>query len=445
MSINSNRRSEAYDNFTAWARPILDATVRDFIQKEPVLREQIAREEANSNHSSLTTLQHLQRELVGQLLELYANDHGYCDFTRYQPRALPPHPEASQKLQQAQDKLPPEQATTVSSSPRLCFSIIAHDDFDQLQRLVQAIHQPQHYIVIHLDRFVSRHFQQQVRDHLEARYDNVVVLCFGSIVYQTDSVSRIHWRIVWWLHTVVQLTSYGYFVTLDRSAFPLYPPTLLAQQVATTTVSSRSSINSNDNSNHTGDWITHPVQVWLGELTLRGQRVLGNSATHVLRQRRLIYVSHAATTDANEEHAVALKLHKRLPRSTLSQTALPEPIAQAMRYKTHSGNQAIYSFSVIQQMLQSTLVQQLFALSKYGCCCCLEEHNWMAALELIGYQDIDSALFHASMFEVWGGNAVGICQGGRKVVVGFAPAVTVDAQAERVMRRVTATPKKSSQ
>ena len=28
---------------------------------------------------------------------------------------------------------------------------------------------------------------------------------------------------------------------------------------------------------------------------------------------------------------------------------------------------------------------ELFALSKYACCCCLEEHNWIAALSMIGY------------------------------------------------------------
>ena len=44
---------------------------------------------------------------------------------------------------------------------------------------------------------------------------------------------------------------------------------------------------------------------------------------------------------------------------------------------------------------------EIFTLSKYGCCCCLEERNWFAALSSIGYKE--EALERTGMFQVWGG------------------------------------------
>jgi hypothetical protein len=98
----------------------------------------------------------------------------------------------------------------------------------------------------------------------------------------------------------------------------------------------------------------------------------------------------------------------RLPRNAWtkhpnSETYIPLTIRNAMTRKSTSGNQGIYSHHVIEKLLHSTDVMQLFALSKYGCCCCLEERNWIAALHMIGYGE--DALAHTGMFQVWGGNS----------------------------------------
>jgi hypothetical protein len=46
---------------------------------------------------------------------------------------------------------------------------------------------------------------------------------------------------------------------------------------------------------------------------------------------------------------------------------------------------------------------ELFALAKYGCCCCIEERTWITALALIDDGAFHDALAHTSMFQVWGG------------------------------------------
>jgi hypothetical protein len=123
----------------------------------------------------------------------------------------------------------------------------------------------------------------------------------------------------------------------------------------------------------------------LGELRHKGQRV----------QDQTQYLYHKRLIDAEQ------KLHKRLPRSTFLRLPVPDRIAQTMRYKTVSGNQGIFHYDVVQDLLQSVDVMQLFALTKYACCCCVEERNWIAALDMIGYGE--DALQQASMFQVWGG------------------------------------------
>ena len=46
---------------------------------------------------------------------------------------------------------------------------------------------------------------------------------------------------------------------------------------------------------------------------------------------------------------------------------------------------------------------EIFALSKYGCCCCLEERTWIAALSICGFAE--EALQQTSMFQLWGGTS----------------------------------------
>ena len=179
-----------------------------------------------------------QREFMFQLLEQYANDHGHCEYAHYQPKPIPGHALARSKLQQAQQRqdgprsngtMTANTTTTTTTTmmmmpPRICFSIVAHTDFVHLQRLVQAIHQPYHYIIIHLEQYKVKEdddddddtndFATLVRQQLEDKYDNLVVLQFGSIVYLTDSITLVQRRIMAWLLHTVQL-QFDYLVTLD--------------------------------------------------------------------------------------------------------------------------------------------------------------------------------------------------------------------------------------
>jgi hypothetical protein len=140
--------------------------------------------------------------------------------------------------------------------------------------------------------------------------------------------------------------------------------------------------------------------VYLGELTHKGERVWNAPADILLRHKRLFL-------------PFLSKWMTRLPRNAWknhpnSATYIPSTIRNAMIRKSTSGNQGIYSRQVVEKLLDSADVMQLFALSKYGCCCCLEERNWIAALHMIGFGE--EALTQTGMFQVWGGNS-SVCQG----------------------------------
>eukprot|EP00540_Astrosyne_radiata_P018684 CAMPEP_0116837848 /NCGR_PEP_ID=MMETSP0418-20121206/8880_1 /TAXON_ID=1158023 /ORGANISM="Astrosyne radiata, Strain 13vi08-1A" /LENGTH=174 /DNA_ID=CAMNT_0004467775 /DNA_START=56 /DNA_END=580 /DNA_ORIENTATION=- len=72
-----------------------------------------------------------------------------------------------------------------------------------------------------------------------------------------------------------------------------------------------------------------------------------------------------------------------------------------MTWKTNSGNQAVYSYQVVKELTSSPQVKELFAIAKYGCCCCLEERTWIAALRMLGYGQ--EGMQSPSMFQIWGG------------------------------------------
>ena len=48
-------------------------------------------------------------------------------------------------------------------------------------------------------------------------------------------------------------------------------------------------------------------------------------------------------------------------------------------------------------------MRELFALGKYGCCCCLEELSWITALLLLDNISEEDVLPRASTFQAWGG------------------------------------------
>lgn len=337
-------------NFTTWAAPLLNATITALQPSTPA-----------------SALRKQQREFILELLEIYATTFGYCNFDLYRPNV--PSATAASPLVASITAL---EETKPPDTARLLFTIIAFRGIEQLTRLVEAIYMPHHYIFIHLDQHSDSEFTQHVQD-LATQYNNVFVVKFGAIIYTTDSVSMVNLRIMRWVTMDLQL-DYDYYVALDGSAYPLFSPHVLASQ-----------FRINDHS------------VWLGLQNHKG-RPVAESQTHMLRHKRLIDTTN--------------KLYKRLPGNVFPDLLFDDAIEESMSRKSQSGNQAAYRRDVVEELLESTLVMKIFALSKYGCCCCLEERNWIAALDLIGITDYQQPL----MFQLWGGESTD-CKGTMKNAV----------------------------
>jgi len=329
-----------WTTFGSFAFPLLNHSVSSLVS-DPLYNDNIRSD--------------MYEEFSLQLLEQYAMDHGLCDFSMYQP-TVSGHTIEDERFNLELDAL--------ESSKRLAFVIVAFKDFAHLQQLVNAIHRPQHFIIVHLERRCPETFLIQVKQ-LEQEYANVVVVQFGTIVYRTDSVSHVNLRILRWITLDLQLP-YTAVSLLDGSSYPLVPPDELTNLLADPTLG-----------------------VYLGELTNNAKKV-DEPTDQLLRQRR-VYLTR-------QNHP---KLNKRFPRSETVKSVLNAKILQHMHCKSTSGNSGIYSHIVVQDILGSADAMELFALSKYGCCCCLEERNWIAALSLVGHAV--EALNHYSMFQVWGG------------------------------------------
>jgi hypothetical protein len=446
-AILNDPTSLLYLNFTAWSYPILNATVSDLVRERAGLFAthgaaiaiatatdgSATTSEATSSPTapktkSLSLMQRVQQEFLLELLEMYATASGHCDFSRYKPTVpsisastaatdknenenddadvaltasgLLSVEVAATKLREAADLLELQGGGQTQERgrgsdhnsvklARLAVSIVAYKDIHHLQRLIQAIHLPIHVIIVHLDRRTSAEFAQQVREFAD-EYDNVVVLQFGTIVYKTDSVSMVNLRIMRWLVYDLELT-FDYFITLGGAAYPLQDAHDLAYSLQQT-----------------------GRRIWLGELTLRGERVKSPQDSR-LRRKLLLFTGgsfgNARNTNTADSDAPMIPiLVKRLPSTTFSGESLPDVIVESMTQKSVSGNNAIFAYDTVKELLDSPDVMELFARSKYGCCCCLEEHNWIAALTMIGLQE--EALEQASMWQVWGGAET--CQGSMK-------------------------------
>jgi hypothetical protein len=234
--------------------------------------------------------------------------------------------------------------------------------------------------------------RQEIQYRIVSQYDNVICVQFGAVVYRTDSLSLINLRLLRWITLELQLP-YDYVVLCDGLAFPLHAPTEFLQAIRSAKLEDG-----------------QPREVWLGALTHKGQSVSGTNFDHLLRQKRVIYTRRMPDSDSNSISAPTVWIfHQRLPKRILAlYPPIPDQIRSHMIYKSTSGNQGIYSRNVMEQLLNADSVMELFALSKYGCCCCLEERNWIAALSMIGYAT--QALQQTSMFQLWGGSSTE-CQG----------------------------------
>jgi hypothetical protein len=354
-------------NFTNWASPI--------VNNSHTTSMTLRRKRGKLDQWTRVTWQRIQEEFTLELLEMRAQALHLCDFDVYRP-ALPMEGPVRQVLEQ---KLLTLAKMDGPVETRLVFVIVAYRDSEQLRRLVEAIHLPQHYILIHLERRASPEWEAAVID-LSSAYDNVIPVKVGSIVYETDSVSMIHYRIMNWLIHTLELP-FGYYVSLDGASFPLFSAAELTS--------------------HLIDATTNQGQhVWMGSLRHKGVPV-DSDQTRFLKQKRLFF-----TGDGDMDDSLGIeqpKLTSRIPRIHFKAQALSGPIVETMTKKTNSGNQAVYSRTVVEELSNSPSVRELFALAKYGCCCCLEERTWIAAMGMIDRQG--QALEQAAIWQCWGGLA----------------------------------------
>ena len=496
-----------WNNFSAWAVPILNQTqmqlwhqlehtkkrisTKERIitttntkslgtqQSEQVQQQQRRQEEKEPNEQEQQE-QIMKQELLLQLLELYAQDHKLCDYNRYRPTLSMVEEEDDNNAemmrllnhlrhltkQQQQSPPPPQQQPTrttttttttttllspsfhtVSSSqsssqpPRLVFSIVAHDDFPLLQRMIMALQQPQHVFLIHLERPRTNEavqFQMAVRQWVNnnnknnyknkkqqstiattTNVTNVFCITFGTILYSTDTVSLIQWRILNWLLHDIKFTNFDYYVTLDGASFPLWSPQDLLQQLVqssasttttttrTTTTKTTTTTTAETDNTDKNDQVqpTSPHLVWLGPqlhkgklLSIPSSESIASSSSSLalqqqylalLRRKRVFYTTHDT-----------IKLTQRLPRALFGQQDISHNLLNALLVggKSHSGNTAVYARSVVQQLVESAQVQELFALSKYVAYCCMQERTWRAALYLIHVQpDNNQQQFQSSI------------------------------------------------
>lgn len=354
-------------NFTNWASPI--------VNNSHTASMTLRRNRQEPFQWTLATWQRIQEEFTLELLEMRAQALHLCDFELYRP-ALPMDDPARQVVEQKLLTLAKMEGTV---EKRIVFVIVAYHDSEQLRRLVEAVNLPQHYILIHLERRVSPEWEEAVID-LASTYDNVIPVKFGSIVYETDSVSMIHYRIMNWLIHTLDLP-FGYYASLDGASFPL--------------------VSAADLVSHLVDATTNQGQhVWMGSLRHKGALV-DSDQTRFVRQKRLFF-----TGDGDMDDSLGIKqpkLTSRIPRIHFKKQVLSDAITETMTKKTNSGNQAVYSRTTVEELSNSPHVRELFALAKYGCCCCLEERTWIAAMGMIDRQV--QALEQAAIWQCWGGIA----------------------------------------
>ena len=375
-----------YSNFSRWAAVILQharPNIENTIRKHTV-------EAATKGLATNTTVDSVYLEFCLGLLEVFAT-HGkgkqgdaICDFDKY--------PLTPKKFNLLTDESTLKSvAVSPQGLPRLVFVIIAFQDATHLETLIGACNMPQHLIVVHLERSSPTSFNQHVLE-IANKYTNVVVVQFGSIIYGTDSVSTVNYQIMHWL-TEEQGLVYDYYLTLGNAIYPLYGATELTNHFQST-----------------------ERDIWLGDL--RDHINAGGRHWEYLQRKRLVFTSGDTK----------FSMRTRKWKQNGFDAPIPEYIQTNMHNKTNSGNQAVFSYKVIKKLVHSPEVKELFAIAKYGCCCCLEERTWIAAANIIGYGK--EAVEAASMFQVWGGRPK--CGDGSMKNALLIPNATICYQSEDV-------------
>jgi len=375
-------------NFTQFVARVegslLNATLME-LQKQQQQRDSSLQDDDDNDDDETTA-----HEFLLQLLEQHLQREGRCDYSQYRPTVPASAVVVSTNTAGV---LPPKSS---SSSCPVVAVLSAFHDVAQLAALLQALvlddtnkyNNNRLCVVVHLDALCGDEYRTAVLDAVDVLHDaTITVLQFGSVVYRTDSLSLINMRILRWLTTGINAVDYQYVLLLDGSAFPLVSgralvDALLLQQ-------QQPSNNNNRRRRH----------VWLGALTHNGRDATGTAWDFRLERKQLVDTRR--------------KRHKRLPKDAWggdrdsdnnNDPRIPLHIREHLVHKTTSGNQAIYSRHVVQELLDADAVMELFALAKYGCCCCIEEHSWAAALSMIGLAPDDTFLQQPPMmFQAWGG------------------------------------------
>ena len=446
-----------WNEFTNWSQPIITKTTQDFLKRISDTAAATAPASSSSTLSSYSEnsdlLRPIQNEWTLQLLEMYATYHGYCDFTtKYRPKAIFSKKHSNdERIEQQVGKRLQHIVETVPIPPknhvRIVYCIIAYRDVSHLKRLIQAIHLPHHIIIIHLDDDTDSAFRRSIEVQiLQQHYSNVVMLQFGTVIYKTDSVSMINLRIMEYIHNTLNI-QYDYYVTLGGATYPLLrTSTELSNYLYNKKQEGQQQHHHHHRRNLGGN-------VWLGELYHKGQKVEPehHSQVGVLLNKRLLTSSSTLSKFLSSTSVVSnvtlpnmaitpatntkrLKFQQRigfifgssLLSSSSSNTSSSSIIEDHMKYKSVSGNQAIFSYGTIHKLLHNPNVLQLFAISKYGCCCCIEERTWIAAMSILDNDEnnndgddgddnntslLQEALHNTAIFQVWGGGGSSSCRG----------------------------------
>ncbi|CAB9499516.1 expressed unknown protein [Seminavis robusta] len=345
-----------WTNFTEWASPLVNRTRYELHEANPALSDQ--------------QLDNMQQEIILELLELYAMHYGFCNFHRYRPALV-----KDSKAFEDTSKL-----DAPANSARCAFVItVLANDSTHVKRLIQAIHMPHHYIVLHLDQQANEELKTELLELAEL-YENLELVQFGTIrADREDSMSGIHLKIMRWLTIELGLV-FDYHVTLDGASFPL----LNAEELARYLFASSHSI-------------------WLGTLTEQGN-LATKTQTKRLTHARLTTTSIPATVSLGKIFSEKVTLPPELASAAQANRLL-------LNHKTTKGSYAIFSQDLIRRLLSSPAALQLLASSKYACCSTsFDNYDWMGALELLGvwvnedsFSIPNQAKQYTSMFQLWGG------------------------------------------
>lgn len=356
-----------WNNFMAWSEPMIAKVFRDNSYRTML---------SSSDEDALVLSQNIEQELRLELLQIFATHSGLCNFDKFRFDIKRTNNVTTTSMQRAGATLrrvahspsvhaPPPRPPPPSGQARIAFVIIAFQDSQQLSRLIDAIVLPHHVVVVHLELGTPQSFVREVSQIVAQHPDNVVLVQFGTIVYKSDSVSHINLQIMEWLTNELQI-HFDYLSLLDGASFPLHGAVELARHLYASS-----------------------GNVWLGEMTHGGQRVTQSQIGYVLRKR--LYI-----TAASSMTKVSIR-----GGSLFDQSTLPTWLDEALRYKSNSGNQGIYSYSTVKRLLSNARVKMLFSLSQHGCCCCIEERSWIASMHLLGL--VEESLRRYSIYQLWGG------------------------------------------